>query len=384
MSKVKLLWVVYDFVQAGGQRYVYEICKALDKEKYEIDILKVSPLNADKNWSNEHYYQPTLDLGCKIYFLQDVLKDTNKNTTLFQKIINKVKRKIGLNVFNSIGESEVMKLFFSNYKYVSFSGISVYHTLCISRGLQPKNALIIILTARFQGVDIYKGYDRNLSYNFISGFDNDILRNELSEFTNFNHTYFPLSLDTKTFEVPSKNKKKLIIGVFTRLSTMKPLDPYFYALKLLIEEDVNVQLHIYGAGDPKKNGFTRQLEYLYLTEHVVFCGHTDSIKDTLIEENLDLVWFQSANSQLAGYAAFEVALGAVPQVLWDFNYLKTVSEVLDYFKSFTNLTQFVSYTKELLLSEEKLTALGLKQQAFVVENHSVEKNIALLERRYDN
>jgi glycosyltransferase involved in cell wall biosynthesis len=267
---------------------------------------------------------------------------------------------------------------------VSFSGISVYHTLCISRGLQPKNALIIILTARFQGVDIYKGYDRNLSYNFISGFDNDILRNELSEFTNFNHTYFPLSLDTKTFEVPSKNKKKLIIGVFTRLSTMKPLDPYFYALKLLIEEDVNVQLHIYGAGDPKKNGFTRQLEYLYLTEHVVFCGHTDSIKDTLIEENLDLVWFQSANSQLAGYAAFEVALGAVPQVLWDFNYLKTVSEVLDYFKSFTNLTQFVSYTKELLLSEEKLTALGLKQQAFVVENHSVEKNIALLERRYDN
>ena len=384
MSKVKLLWVVYDFVQAGGQRYVYEICKALDKEKYEIDILKVSPLNADKNWSNEHYYQPTLDLGCKIYFLQDVLKDTNKNTTLFQKIINKVKRKIGLNVFNSIGESEVMKLFFSNYKYVSFSGISVYHTLCISRGLQPKNALINILTARFQGVDIYKGYDRNLSYNFISGFDTDILRNELSEFTNFNHTYFPLSLDTKIFEVPSKNKKKLIIGVFTRLSTMKPLDPYFYALKLLIEEDVNVQLHIYGAGDPKKNGFTRQLEYLYLTEHVVFCGHTDSIKDTLIEENLDLVWFQSANSQLAGYAAFEVALGAVPQVLWDFNYLKTVSEVLDYFKSFTNLTQFVSYTKELLLSEEKLTALGLKQQAFVVENHSVEKNIALLERRYDN
>jgi glycosyltransferase involved in cell wall biosynthesis len=384
MSKIKLLWVVYDFVQAGGQRHVFEICKALDKEKYEIDILKVSPLNADKNWSNEYYYQPTLDLGCKVYFLQKILKETTIKKTLFQRGTNKIKRKIGLNISKSKGESEVIDHFFSNYKYVSFSGISVYHTLCISRGLQPKNGLINILTAKFQGIDIYKGYNTNLRYNFISGFDPDILRNELSEFTNFNHTYFPLSLDTKTFEVPSKNKKKLIIGVFTRLSTMKPLDPYFYALKLLIEEGVDVQLHIYGAGDPKEIGLTRQLEYLYLTEHIVFCGHTDSIKNTLIEENLDLVWFQSANSQLAGYAAFEIALGAVPQVLWDFNYLNTLSEVTDYFKSFTNLTQFVAYSKELLLSKEKLIALGLKQQAFVIDNHSVEKNISILERRYDN
>lgn len=383
MSKIKIVWVVYDFVQAGGQRHVFEICKALDKQKYQIDILKINPLNFDKNWANEYYYKPTIDLGCKIYFLQDILKERKKKTSILDKIVSKIKKKAGRNVSPIVRQSEILELFFSEYKYANFSGISVYHSLCIARGLHPENGLINILTAKFQGVDIYKGYDTNLKYDFISGFDPNILKNELSEFSCFKHTYFPLSLEPEVFEVPAKNKKQLVIGSFTRLSVMKPLDPYFYALKLLLEQGLDVQLHLYGAGDPKKIGLVRQLEYLYLTEHVVFCGHTDSIKNTLIEEDIDLVWFQSANSQLAGYAAFEVALGAVPQALWDFNSLNTVSEVTEHFKSFINLTQFVAYSKELLLSKEKRISLGLKQQAHIVEKHSIEKNITLLEKRYD-
>lgn len=384
MSKIKILWVVYDFVQAGGQRYVYEICKALNKQKYQIDILKINPLNSDKNWDKEYYYEPTLDLGCKIYFLQDILKVNNKKISRFEKIINKIKRKIGLDMPMSLEQGEILEYFFSDYKYVNFSGIAVYYSLCISRGLHPQNGIINILTAKFQGVNIYKGYDTNLKYDFISAFEPNILKNELSEFSHFNHTYFPLSLESKTFEVPLKSKKNLIIGVFTRLSAMKPLDPYFYALKLLIEQGINVQLNIYGAGDPKEIGLTRQLEYLYLTEYIVFCGHTNSIEDTLIKENLDLVWFQSANGQLAGYAALEVALGGVPQVLWDFNSLNLVSEVSEYFKSFTNLTEFVAYCTNLLVSKEKLKNLGLKQQNYVIQQHSIDKNIALLEKRYDS
>lgn len=382
MSKIKLLWVVFDFVQAGGQRYVYEICKALS-DKYQIDILKVNPLNSDKNWKEEHYYQPTLDLGCEIYFLQEILNNNNKISKV-ERIINKTKKKAGLDFSKTTKESEILDLFFSSYKYVNFSGIGVYHSLCISRRLHPKNGIINILTAKFQGIDIYKGYDTNLKYDFISAFEPDILKKELSDFTNFKHTFFPLSLETITFDIPQKNKEQLLVGVFTRLSHMKPLDPYFYALKLLIEDGLDVKLHIYGAGDPTEMGLTRQLEYLYLSEYVVFCGHSDSIKNTLIEDNLDLVWFQSANSQLAGFAAFEVALGGVPQVLWDFNSLNAVNHVSEYFKSFTNLTEFVAYSKELLLSKEKLKSTGLKQQNYVLEKHSINKNIALLEERYDS
>ena len=35
MGKIKLLFLVTEFWQAGGQRYTYEIDSALDKKKFE-------------------------------------------------------------------------------------------------------------------------------------------------------------------------------------------------------------------------------------------------------------------------------------------------------------------------------------------------------------
>ncbi len=94
MNNKQILWVVYDFVQAGGQRYVFEICKALDKQKYQIDFLQVNDLNADKNWDTEFYYQPTLDLGCTIFSLSGIKDKSVKKISPVQKIINKLTKKI--------------------------------------------------------------------------------------------------------------------------------------------------------------------------------------------------------------------------------------------------------------------------------------------------
>lgn len=389
MDKIKLLWVVFDFVQAGGQRYVFEIAKALNKDKYQIDFLKVNPLNSDTNWNQEFYYQPTLDLGCTIYLLPDILKDSIITNNIAQKIENKIRKKLRLKSISDKNrenrEQTILGKIFSNYQFVNFSGIGVFESVCIQRELHPPNALINILTAKFQGIDIYKNYNKELSYHFISGFEPAILSDELSDFNNFKHTYFPLSLESISFEgIAKTNSARLVIGVFTRLTAMKPLDPYFYALKLLLEQGVNVELRIYGAGDPVALGFVRQLDYLYIKENVLFCGHTESIQQTLLKENFDLIWFQAANKQIAGYAALEIALYRVPQVLWDFSDRGTASEVQHYFPSFTNLSTFVSYCKQLLHSKEQLLELGMKQRQFVLEKHSIEKNIGILENIYDN
>ena len=60
------------------------------------------------------------------------------------------------------------------------------------------------------------------------------------------------------------------------------------------------------------------------------------------------------------------------------------SEVSNYFKSFTNLIKFVDYSKDLLLHKNKLKELGLLQQFYIVEKHSIEKNISILEQKYDS
>lgn len=389
MDKIKLLWVVYDFVQAGGQRYVFEICKALDKCKYQIDFLKLNTLNSDINWNQEFYYQPTLDLGCSIYILPDILKSSIKNSSIAQKIKNKIRKKlrlkVNLNKNRNDQEKVIIEKIFSEYKYVNFSGISAYETLCIQRGIHPINGIIHLLTIKFQGIDIYKNYNKELFYQFVSALEPNILNYELCDFKNFNHVYLPLSLEENIFDIEEKKvNSKIIIGVFTRLSIMKPLDPYFYALKLLLEKGLNLELRIYGAGNPKELGLIRQLEYLYIKENVVFCGHTESIKQTLIKEKFDLIWFQAANKQIAGYAALEIALGGVPQVLWDFCDVGVESDVQNYFPSFTNLSKFLNYNTQLLQSKEQLKELGLLQRQFVLEKHSIEKNKGILENIYDN
>lgn len=382
MSKIKILWVVYDFVQAGGQRYVYEISKTINRDRFEFDFLKVSPLGDDKNWNNEHYYELTKELGFNIYQLHDII-GTKKNT-FANKLESKIKRHLKLQV-DKKEESIKIKRFFESYKYVNFSGTSVYENICINRNISISNALIHILTAKFQGIDIYKGYDKDKFYNFISALEPEILEYELSEFKHYKHTFFPLSLSELSFTVERNKNKPTKIAVFTRLSQMKPIDVYFYALKNLIENGFHeVNLHIYGAGDPVALGLTRQLEYLYLTHKVFFKGHTDSIQQTLQEEHIDLVWYQAANGKPAGYAALEIALGGVPQVLWDFNRLNPEIDNDYCFKSFINLNEFVSYSKELLLCRDKLNALGLEQQKYVLDEHSIDKNIEILERKYDS
>jgi len=392
MGKKKILWVVYDFVQAGGQRYVFEICKALNKEKYQIDFLKVAPMGHDKNWVSEFYYKPTLELGCSIYFWTDLVTQKMELPKSFlYKLNHFFKRKINVIFFKRNTESvlktsdaSLLHDFFSRYDHVNFSGTSVYKALCINQNLHPQNGIIHILTARFQDDTLYDGYDKNLKYNFISPIIKDSLKNELCDFNDYSYSHYPMCFDAEPFEIAMRsNCRSLIIGVFTRLSPMKPLDPYFYALKLLLEQGVDVVLHIYGAGDPFKMGLLRQLQYLYIIDKVKFLGHTESIPDTLKSTQIDLVWFQAGNKQPAGYAAFEISMGGLPQVFWDFMDIGQIHPIEEYFASFSNLTDFVKHTKYLLLSQELLKETGIKQKDYVLKNYSSKNHIHILEDIFD-
>ena len=118
MSRKKILWVVYDFVQAGGQRYVYEICKALNKEKYEVDVLHVSPLGSESAWNKEFYYQPTIDAGCTVFGLEDLLqKNKTPARPLITRLIKRVKRSLGVKFEMPISQSQFISTFFNLYYF---------------------------------------------------------------------------------------------------------------------------------------------------------------------------------------------------------------------------------------------------------------------------
>jgi len=390
LKKKKILWVVYDFYQAGGQRYVYEICKTLNKEKFDIDFLKVAPIGNDKNWDKEYYFQPTLDLGCHIFLLEDLLKPNlqngnNKVLEKTKKVFNKLASKITIQ--HSDNESTKLKAFLANYDHVNFSGLNVYLTLCTENKLNPENGIIHILTARFQDKkNIYEHFIKDRHYHFVSAFSKDTLKFELAGFSNFSHTYYPLGFETVPYEIPQiqKKDKPHIIAVFTRLSSMKPLDPYFYAIKLLLERGLHVELRVYGAGDPEELGLIRQLNYLYIADKVSFPGHVESIPELLKTAGIDLLWFQSNNQLPAGYAALEIAMSALPQIFWDFADIGLKNPIGEVFPSFTSLTEFVEFSEKLLYSKDLRNNLGKQQLEYVQLHNTIESHIHILEELYEN
>lgn len=371
---------------------MYEICKALDKQKYQVDVLKVSPLNDDKNWADEFYYQPTQEIGCRIILLSHIV-----NTPLIpqkDKLIKRVsdfsKKKLNLSLptakqDNVKGQSKKkLSDFFDQYDCINFSGIAVYHKVCHHFHLHPENAFIHVLTFSFQHQNIYHTYNKNEHYDFISPVTPAAIKEDLREFNDYNYTFFPLCFETSPYQVVrEKGTEKLTIAIFTRLAPMKPLDPFFYAFKILTEQGLNVELKIYGAGDPGALGLTRQLKYLYIADKVKFMGHSASIPATLRNDAPDLIWFQSANKEPGGYAALEIAMSGLPQIFWDFQDMGTGNTHEGVFPSFTEITSFVNYSKELLSSAALQEDLGNKQKEYVLRNYSIQKHIHILEELFD-
>src|SRR6218665_3050513 len=387
MTKKKILWVVYDFVQAGGQRYVYEICKALDKEKYSIDFLKAAPMNHDGNWDKEFYYEPSIRLGSKVYFLDALLTPEQKKKNLVSRGWRFLRRKLPFfpgqcQPHTSGVNNKKLIDFLDGYEIVNFSGVAVYQT-CIKHARHQPGYFIHILTFGFQHEDMYQGYDRSLHYNFITPVTPKAAHKDLEGFTDYNLTYFPLCFETRPYEVNFSDRQKYSIAIFTRLSPMKPLDPFFYTLKILKEQGVEVTLLLYGAGDPKALGITRQLDYLYLSDDVQFMGHTEDIPQTLSSNPPDLIWFQSANKEPGGYAAFEISMSAIPQLFWDFKNMNEPREIAEFFPSFTSLLHFATKTTSLLADASQRKSLGEKQRNYVLAHYNVTDHIHIIETLYD-
>jgi len=73
MSKIKLLFVVKDFYQAGAQRYIYEVDSVIDRSKYDITILCLHKQSKiDSKW-HPYYLDKHRALGSNIVFIDTFL-----------------------------------------------------------------------------------------------------------------------------------------------------------------------------------------------------------------------------------------------------------------------------------------------------------------------
>jgi glycosyltransferase involved in cell wall biosynthesis len=173
------------------------------------------------------------------------------------------------------------------------------------------------------------------------------------------------------------------IGIFTRLNRYKPLDPFFYSFQLLLDKLPNCELHIFGNGDPEKEGMTRYLKNLGITDKVFFRGHQSDIVETVLNEEIDLSWFQGYNNtKPAGYAGFDICTTGTPLVCWDFieQPVDPFNEVYPHYK---NLNQFVAKSYEILISEQSADRLSNLQFIDISEKRDSYKYIHYLDSIFE-
>lgn len=377
MSKTKVLFVVYDFFQAGAERFAYEIDQALDKKKYETSILCLQiEKHKDDTWKEPYYFQKHKNLGTKIFFFDKFLP----SKILVNRGVRVIKRKL----YNTPTCDYNSKLvpFFNHYDLIHWIGEYTYlHNL--PQKIVSKS-LISSMSARFQNPKLYAKFDFNLKYNFADAFSQEERVFEYAEFRDTIHWHIPLlfkiSSKTNGWKFANNGIKK--IGIFTRLDRYKPLDPFFYAFHLLLNEVADCELHIFGNGDPEKEGMSRYISNLGIRSKVFFRGHQENIVETAKREHIDLSWFQGYNNNRpAGYAGFDICSTGTPLICWDFLEMPSnpFNEIYPHYK---NLLQFVDKSKVILTNEDEANSLSFKQFRDVLENRDIDKNFHLIENAY--
>jgi len=373
-NKIKVLFIVSEFYQAGTERFTYELDRALNKDLFSIEILCLIPLNSSKRFS-DYYFQKHINLGTKIHFLDQV-------NQLFEPTIKEKLERVILNK-QFPDERSKIKSFFNQFDCISVMGEYNLKEIYKYITLENKHKLLVhIQNSKFQVPKAYDAFPKEETFHFVSGFHPNQIEFELSEFTSYKHTHFNLNFKFENAYIKptydSNNAPK--IGIFTRLTPAKPLDPFIYTFQLIVEKLPAAELHIYGSGDPIKEGVTRYVNQLDLQQNVIFRGHQENILKTAVEEELDLVWLHGYHGLPGGWVGFDISTAKIPQLFWNFG--NNTGKFHSFFPMFNSLNEMAKKSISILLNPSEAKVLADEQFEYTNKNHNISMNIHVMEELY--
>ncbi len=379
MKKTRVLFVVGGLHRAGAERFAYEFDRALDKSKFDLYILCLQ--TKDRNtygWTERYYEKKHLELGTPITYIDRFVNPRYANRF---SLINRLRQRITRHEAPYLKEKELYR-YMEEFDVIHWMGEYTYIHAVADR-IREKS-LIQPMSSKFQNRKIYDGFDYEKFYNFCSLFNEDELDYEFSQFKNYRSIIIPLILNVDNvrnlWQFNDMLPKK--IGIFTRLNVYKPLDPFFYSYQLLLDKFPDCELHVFGNGDPEREGMIDILERLGLQNHVYFRGHQEDIVQTAIEEKLALSWFQGYNNDKpSGYAGLDICTSGTPLICWDFHpEPKDVKNLV--YPHYKNLNEFVNKSIELLTDREKAEDLSDLQFTETTKNRNVKVFMPILEEEY--
>ena len=380
--RLRVLFVIPSLAQAGAERYLYEYTRALDPERFEIEVL-----TSEGTGEADYYYRQLRALGIPVHarlsgarlaILQALLPDRRR--------LREVKRTIG-RAGAALGDLERqvrLRGLLARFDIISFLQIEAYYAL---QSVLPDNerVLIHLMSHRFQ----YDApiYDRLLSgrkYRFLIFDQNQIQELRGSAGEGGETTVVPLALDLSgresLYDPPATGKKR--IAIYSRIDPSRRLEPMMYAFQGLARR-TDAELWLYGRGDA--TALNNLLDVLRIRDRVVLPGHQEDLEASLRRDQPHLVWMISIDAAV-GYGTVEVGTFGVPMAF--FNFGGEPEEIVrgrtnGAINTFASVPELVDWSARMLADQPALTALGQRIRDYVRATYDIQKSVPVLADQYE-
>jgi glycosyltransferase involved in cell wall biosynthesis len=372
----RIVFVLSQLVQHGSERFLFEICQALDKEQFEVEVL------TRKYFVKRHYYYSKLrELGIPVHtklisrrHLRYLIKRIYRKSVFVQKVISRL--------HSALIEREYDR-FFDSFDVIAVIGIETY-----CDALRPlldanRNVIIHHVSHEFQ---FERDYFAECPQDKIVTLDvqqeDEIRRSRLSRAEMFRFAV-SMNLSSRGKVPPPRliTGEPIRIGVVSRLFRDRPNEPIFRCFAALLQEMTAI-LYFYGGGD--KAQYDALLEELGIQDKVRFMGHQEDLEIAIRRDNLALLWLVSMGPSLS-YASIEVASLGMPMVFWNLSsmsYEEILAETDNALHSFSNIDRFVEFNRNVLADSSELATLGEKLRTFVRRKFEIANYIKALEHYY--
>lgn len=368
--RTRLLFVISQLIQGGAERWLYEVARGLDRARFEVEVL-TSPL---VRGPRHVYLEPLREAGIPVHGDLPLVQPLLVKAGLRSGRMEAAYRSLGLAARARLG-----RRWFRGFDLVC--PVQIENWYAVRGCVEPERTIIHLMSNAVQHDHDHLCLLRDgRRYRLV--LFNEAQRAELN---GIDHEAFlwPLAMDLANrprLALPEGSRR---IGVFTRLSRQKPLEPLLYAFHTLRAEVPEAELHVFGAGDPGVFGHT--IDLLHLRDAVRFRGHAPDLDATLRDERIALCWMLSVDDAV-GYASIEAGSLGVPLLFWNLG-TRSHDEVGQAtggaVQAFRSVAALAETTARLLADRRLLERHGRLLREHVLRRHHLAHTIEALERHYE-
>jgi len=400
-TKKKLLFVHPWLVEAGSQKFLFEIVKHIDKSKFDIGVLCGTESPNTDSIRPETYYFKIKGLGVPLYPLIQL----GTNNTVSPKSMHPLLRyakdvfkyRFGIELKKEQKQEDSKSLewlsacadVMKDYDKVVFVDVYLFQSFqkIIDEFSIPYTFIVTGTSNQFENNYKYLNGDKNYDFVYFTEQIVTDIAQRLPGKHRFSH--LPLGTDNNSMRIKEIPEEPELwnIGIFTRLHPSKHIEMFiqaFYELITSVKNPSRFRLTIVGAEDDKHYTETIKslIRFMELTDYVVFAGHSTDLIATVDQHSINIGWMHTMYDT-TGYVGIELCKAGLLGVFWNvsnpWNTRMHISEEHQIY-AHRSISSFVDHTLLLTNDIKYRSEIGQAQHDYFSTHHNIENVIGDFEK----